>query len=93
MSRLAVIQRPPVLLDRKRTLETAVAAVAEAAQGGAKLIVFPEAFTPGYPVWVWRPRPGADMSRQPTILAKAGLAPCSISRARVVAGSSAAASP
>ena len=62
MSRLAVIQRPPVLLDRQRTLELAVAAVAEAATGGASLVVFPEAFIPGYPVWVWRLRPGADMS-------------------------------
>jgi nitrilase len=63
MSRLAVIQRPPVvLLDRKRTLESAIAAVTEAAQGGAKLIVFPEAFIPGYPVWVWRLRPGTDMN-------------------------------
>jgi nitrilase len=52
MSRLAVIQRPPVLLDRKGTLAVAVAAVAEAARGGANLIVFPEAFIPGYPVWV-----------------------------------------
>jgi nitrilase len=60
MSRVAVIQRPPVLLDRERTLQSAVASVAEAAGGGAKLIVFPEAFIPGYPVWIWRLRPGAD---------------------------------
>lgn len=44
MARLAVIQRPPVLLDRERTLAAAVAAVAEAAAGGANLVVFPEAF-------------------------------------------------
>ncbi len=62
MSRIAVIQRPPVLLDRERTLQAAVAAVVEAAQGGAQLIVFPEAFVPGYPVWIWRLRPGADSS-------------------------------
>ena len=61
MSRIAVVQRPPVLLDRERTLQAAVAAVGEAARGGAKLIVFPEAFVPGYPVWVWRLKPGADM--------------------------------
>lgn len=62
MARLAVIQRPPVLLDRERTLAVAVAAVAEAAAGGANLVVFPEAFVPGYPLWIWRLRPGADMS-------------------------------
>jgi nitrilase len=61
MSRIAVIQRPPVLLDRERALQVAVAAVTEAAQGGAKLIVFPEAFVPGYPVWIWPLKPGADM--------------------------------
>ena len=33
----------------KRTLEVAVAAVAESTQGGAKLIVFPEAFIPVAP--------------------------------------------
>jgi nitrilase len=62
MSRLAIVQRPPALLDRARTLDVAVAAVAEAAREGAKLVVFPEAFIPGYPVWIWRLRPGGDAS-------------------------------
>lgn len=62
MSRIAVVQRPPVLLDRAETLKRAVDAVCEAAQAGARLIVFPEAFIPGYPVWIWRLRPGADMA-------------------------------
>jgi nitrilase len=62
MSRIAVVQRPPVLLDRAATLKSAVVAVAEAAQKGAQLIVFPEAFIPGYPAWIWRLRPGADMA-------------------------------
>ena len=61
MSRIAVVQRPPVFLDRAETLDSAVDAVREAAQTGARLIVFPEAFIPGYPVWIWRLRPGADM--------------------------------
>jgi nitrilase len=34
--------------------------VAEAAAAGAKLVIFPEAFVPGYPVWIWRLRPGTD---------------------------------
>src|SRR6266849_4430962 len=39
-----------------------VAAIDEAAQAGACLIVFPEAFVPGYPAWIWRLRPGGDMA-------------------------------
>ena len=61
MSRIAVVQRPPVFLDRTETLKRAVAAVGEAAQTGARLVVFPEAFIPGYPAWIWQLRPGADM--------------------------------
>lgn len=61
MSRIAVIQRPPVFLDRAATLKAAAAAVGEAAQNGALLTVFPEAFVPGYPAWMWRLRPGDDM--------------------------------
>jgi nitrilase len=34
--------------------------VAEVAATGADLVVFPEAFIPGYPAWIWRLRPGGD---------------------------------
>jgi len=70
MSRIAVVQRPPVLLDRGRTLHAAVAALAEAARGGAKLVVFAEAFVPGYPIWIWRLKPGADMGLAGTLHAR-----------------------
>ena len=60
LTQLAIVQQPPVLLDRTRTLAKAVELVAEAAAGGANLIVFPEAFIPGYPAWIWRLRPGGD---------------------------------
>ena len=58
-SRVAVVQRPPVFLDRAATLKNAAAAVAEAAAGGAQLAVFPEALVPGYPAFdganIWVP--------------------------------------
>ena len=62
MPRIAVIQQAPVFLDRTATLARAVGALHDAAQAGAKLVVFPEAFIPGYPAWVWRLRPGPDMA-------------------------------
>ena len=62
MGRVAVVQRPPVFLDRDATIRSAVDAIGEAAKGGAQLIVFPEAFIPGYPAWIWRLRPGGDMA-------------------------------
>ena len=60
MSRVAIVQQPPVLLDKPRSLEKAVSAAHEAAAKGANIVVFPEAFLPGYPVWMWRLRPGSD---------------------------------
>jgi nitrilase len=58
--KVAVVQRPPVLLDRDTTLKTAVEAVSEVADAGAGLAVFPETYVPGYPVWIWSLRPGND---------------------------------
>jgi len=60
MAKLAIVQHAPRLLDREGTLEEAVGLVSEAAARGAQLIVFPEAFVPGYPAWIWRLRPGGD---------------------------------
>src|ERR1700686_563416 len=60
MPRVAIVQQPPVLLDKPRSLSVAVRAAHEAAARGANILVFPEAFLPGYPVWMWRLRPGSD---------------------------------
>ena len=60
---VAIIQHPPVLLDRAATLEQGVARLHEAADAGARLAVFPEAYIPGYPLWIWSLKPGADYSR------------------------------
>ncbi|MGH6639031.1 MAG: carbon-nitrogen hydrolase family protein [Polaromonas sp.] len=60
MLKIAIIQRPPVLLDRSATLDRAVQSVGEAAAAGASLIVLPESFIPGYPSWIWRLAAGKD---------------------------------
>ncbi|MEO5568197.1 MAG: carbon-nitrogen hydrolase family protein [Gemmatimonadaceae bacterium] len=51
---VAAVQRSPAFLDRDATIDRACAAIAEAAASGARLVVFPEAFVPGYPLWVWQ---------------------------------------
>jgi nitrilase len=60
MTQLAIVQKPPVFLDKHKTIAAAVAMVEEAAGHGAELVVFSEAFIPGYPTWIWRLRPGGD---------------------------------
>ena len=60
MTHCAIVQTPPAFLDKEKTIERAVERIREAAAAGADLIVFTEAFVPGYPTWVWRLRPGGD---------------------------------
>lgn len=60
MTKIAIIQQPPVFLDKQKTIEKACELVKEAAQEGANLILFSETFIPGYPAWIWRLRPGND---------------------------------
>jgi nitrilase len=58
--KIAIAQHSPVLLDSQKTMQKALKLVAEAAADGAQLVIFPEAFFPGYPAWIWRLRPGGD---------------------------------
>ncbi|SFB84470.1 carbon-nitrogen hydrolase family protein [Tropicimonas isoalkanivorans] len=69
--RLAVVQYPPVYLDKERSLERAVDLVAEAGAEGCEMIVFPEAWLPGYPTFVWRLAPGAGMGKTDELFARA----------------------
>ena len=47
-----------------------VEAIGEAVAQGASLLVFPEAYIPGYPTWIWRLRPGGDMGLSAEIHAR-----------------------
>lgn len=67
---VAVVQKPPVLLDRAATMDRAIESLQEAAAEKCSLIVFPEAYLPGYPTWIWRLRPGGDMALSSEIHAK-----------------------
>jgi nitrilase len=58
--RVASVQASPVLLDRDATIDRVVELTAKAAGDGAQIILFPEAFVPGYPDWVWRTGPWRD---------------------------------
>jgi nitrilase len=62
LTKLAVVQKPPVFLDKVSTIQSAVDSIEQASEHGAELTIFPEAFIPGYPAWIWRLRPGSDYS-------------------------------
>ncbi|HSN58326.1 MAG TPA: carbon-nitrogen hydrolase family protein [Clostridiaceae bacterium] len=47
--RVAVVQAAPVIMDLDATLEKTLCLIKEAAEKGAKLVVFPESFIPAYP--------------------------------------------
>lgn len=49
---VALAQLSPVWLNKKETLKKAEQAIVDAAQKKAELIVFGEAFLPGYPYWI-----------------------------------------
>ncbi|MBX3603862.1 MAG: carbon-nitrogen hydrolase family protein [Piscinibacter sp.] len=49
---VAAVQASYVLLDREACVDKAAALIAQAAQRGARIVVLPEAFIPGAPVWI-----------------------------------------
>jgi nitrilase len=60
MTKLAIVQVPPVFLDKEKTIAKAVESIHKAAAENADLVIFTESFISGYPAWIWRLRPGAD---------------------------------
>ncbi len=50
--RVAVVQHPPVFLNLSESVLQASKYIQEAASHGSRLIVFPETWLPGYPVWL-----------------------------------------
>ena len=51
--KVACVQAEPVILDRDATVRKLAQLTAEAAEQGASLVVFPEAFIPVYPSSTW----------------------------------------
>ncbi len=62
----AAIQATPVFLDLDATVEKACRLIGETADQGARIMVFPETFLPGYPFW---PRDNTGPSREPILKA------------------------
>jgi nitrilase len=50
--KIAAVQAAYTLLDQKACLDKAVTLLHEAAAAGAGIVVFPEAFIPGTPIWI-----------------------------------------
>jgi nitrilase len=50
--RVAAVQASYVLMDRDATIDRVAALTASAALEGAQLVVFPEVFVPGTPLWI-----------------------------------------
>ena len=50
--RVAAVQAGYVLMDREATIDRVAELTADAARQGAQLVVFPEVYVPGTPIWI-----------------------------------------
>jgi len=62
--RVAIVQHAPVFLNLRESVQKAGRLIEEASTEGAELIVFPETWLPGYPVWL-DAAPGAALWDHP----------------------------
>ena len=55
--KVAAVHAAPVYMNAAATVAKAISFIDEAARHGAELVVFPESFIPGFPVWaaLWAP--------------------------------------
>ncbi len=51
ITKVAAVQAAPVFLDKAATIDKACNLINQAAENGAKLVVFPESFIPTFPYW------------------------------------------
>lgn len=51
--KVAAVHAASVFLDRDACVEKACGYIKQCAAAGARLIVFPETYIPGYPFWIW----------------------------------------
>jgi len=65
-TKVAAAHIAPVFLDKKATTAKALSWIDEAAKQGAQLVVFPESFIPGFPIWaaLWAPLHNHDLFSQ-----------------------------
>jgi predicted amidohydrolase len=50
--KVALVQEPPVFLNLTETIKKVAAIVNECVDNNAKIVVFPETWLPGYPIWI-----------------------------------------
>jgi predicted amidohydrolase len=65
--KIALIQHPPVFLNLHESLIASEKWVIEAAENGAKIVIFPETWLPGYPIWLDNARDAAGWNHQGAI--------------------------
>jgi nitrilase len=62
--KVAAVQAAPVYLQREATIKKVGELASAAARQGANLAVFPEAFVPTYPDWIWRMKPNDPLANE-----------------------------
>ncbi|MCW5961206.1 MAG: carbon-nitrogen hydrolase family protein [Pyrinomonadaceae bacterium] len=51
-AKVALVQEPPVILNLARTIDKLEKITKKSAENGAEIVVFPETWIPGYPIWL-----------------------------------------